>query len=103
MTEVKWGLILLEDNCVCCFTVGVLSLWESKWFLMCLDKWFPNWCFQQKEKGPATLSYRSVHHLFMHIPKTLKATFFLPSLTFVLINMAINVKQTFVCEKYSWQ
>ena len=22
---------------------------------------------------------------------------------FVLINMAINVKQTFVCEKYSWQ
>jgi len=30
MTEVKWGLILLEDNCICCFTVGVLSLWKSK-------------------------------------------------------------------------
>jgi len=32
-----------------------------------------------------------------------KNTFFLPSLTFVLINMAINVKKTFVFEKYSWQ
>lgn len=78
VTEVKWGLILLEDNCICCFTVTVLSLWESKWFLMCLGKCFPNWCFQQKEKGPATLSYRSVHHLFMHIPKKLKVAFFCP-------------------------
>jgi len=43
---------------------------------MCLDKCFPNWCFQQKEKGPATLSYRSVHYLFMHIPKKLKSGIF---------------------------
>jgi hypothetical protein len=100
MTEVKWGLILLECSCLCCITVGVLSFWESK-FLMCLGECFPNWYFQQKEKSLSTLSYRSVHHLFMHIPKKLKvAFFFLPSLTFVWLtwslmwNITLFVKST---------
>ena len=96
MTEVKWRLMLLEDNCICCFTVGVLSLWESKWFLMCLDKCFPNWCFQQNDYHTEVCTTCSCTY-----QKHLK-WLFLPSLTFVLINMAINVKQTFVCEKYAW-
>jgi hypothetical protein len=64
ITEVKWGLILLEDSSICCFTVGVLTLWES----------------------------RSVCHFFMHIPKNITLHLFLPSLTFVMINVVINVK-----------